>query len=108
MQTSTTMSWTTWHRHSTLSTTLAATLASSGESAVSHIFGPGLVDMTRLAMSAPDLWVSILETNKPSVLEGLKLFQSELHQAVSALESGDIMQLFTKAANFSRKIREKV
>lgn len=95
------------HLPQLLSTTLAATLAHSGEDSVARIFGPGLIDMTRLALSAPDLWASILETNRHSVLEGLRLFQKELCQAVTSLESGDIAPLFVNAANFSRKIREK-
>jgi len=32
------------------------------------VVGPGLLDMTRLAMSAPDLWLSILSTNQVEVL----------------------------------------
>jgi prephenate dehydrogenase len=95
------------HLPQLLSTTLAATLAHSGEDSVGRIFGPGLIDMTRLALSTPALWASILETNRPAVLEGLRLFQKELCQAVSSLESGDITQLFVNAADFSRKIREK-
>jgi len=95
------------HLPQLLSTTLAATLAHSGEDSVARIFGPGLIDMTRLALSVPDLWTSILESNRPFVLDGLRLFQKELCQAVSALESGDITPLFVNAANFSRKIREK-
>ena len=40
--------------------------------------GPGLLDMTRLAMSAPDLWTSILSTNQIDVLKALDEFQERL------------------------------
>ncbi|HEX4771084.1 MAG TPA: prephenate dehydrogenase/arogenate dehydrogenase family protein [Bryobacteraceae bacterium] len=94
------------HLPQLLSTTLAISLAHSGEDSVTRIFGPGLIDMTRLALSTPDLWTSILETNRPSVLEALRLFQNELSQVVTLFESGDITQLFATAADFSRKIRK--
>jgi prephenate dehydrogenase len=93
------------HLPQLLSTTLAATLADSDEEAVGRIFGPGLIDMTRLALSAPELWMSVLETNKFAVLEGLRLFQNKLEEATAALESGDITPLFSRAARFSAKIR---
>jgi prephenate dehydrogenase len=95
------------HLPQVLSTTLAATLANSGDDAVSQIFGAGLVDMTRLALSAPELWSSILESNRPAVLAALKLFQKELCYAISSVESGDINGLFIRAAVFAKELRHK-
>jgi prephenate dehydrogenase len=88
-----------------LSTTLAASLADAGDDAVTQVFGPGLIDMTRLALSAPEVWMSVLETNKLAVLEGLRIFQNELAATMVALESGDVNRLFTHAERFATKIR---
>jgi prephenate dehydrogenase len=88
-----------------LSTTLAASLDESGDDAVTQVFGPGLMDMTRLALSVPELWMSVLETNKLAVLEGLRIFQNNLAATITALESGDINPIFARAARFAAKIR---
>lgn len=94
------------HLPQLVSTILAATLSTSEQNAVERIHGPGLRDMTRLALSAPELWASILETNRTEVLQALKLFQNELTASIYAIESGDIGPLFRKGAQFSRLIRK--
>jgi prephenate dehydrogenase len=50
-----------------LSTALAGYLAKQTETAIDQVFGSGLLDMTRLALSPADLWFSIINTNRQNV-----------------------------------------
>src|ERR1700758_1096001 len=51
------------HLPQLLSTAISVTLAEQENLLVSEVFGPGLLDMTRLAMSSPEVWESVLDTN---------------------------------------------
>ena len=59
------------HLPQLLSTALAATLAQDGDTTLSQVFGTGLLDMTRLALSSHELWNSILSTNKTQVSDAI-------------------------------------
>lgn len=95
------------HLPQLISTALAKTIAEQGSSAFHNVVGPGLLDMTRLALSAPDLWTSILRTNSESVLSALDLFISKLNSLRSELTSDRMTGEFLQAAAFARQLRNK-
>jgi prephenate dehydrogenase len=94
------------HLPQLLSTALAATLAKQQTSAVSRIFGPGLMDMTRLAMSAPEVWMSVLGTNRDAVLEAIGTYMETLSTLRANLESGEINEIFGTASQFAHSLRK--
>ena len=95
------------HLPQLLSTALAAMLAEHPNARVTEIFGTGLLDMTRLAMSSPELWSSILETNKPAVLKAVTVYAKTLEHLREQLERGSVVELFEVGANWAKTIREQ-
>jgi prephenate dehydrogenase len=93
------------HLPQLVSTALAATLAERNSETLQKIFGPGLMDMTRLALSTPELWASIFSTNKRQVLAALDAFVFSLEQTREAIESEDLSYIFNTAAQFAASIR---
>ena len=67
---------------------LAHRLAGASDAAVA-LAGQGLRDTTRIASSAPELWVQILGANAGPVAEVLRELQAELGVAIEALENPD-------------------
>ena len=94
------------HLPQMLSTALAVTLARQHDKRVFQVFGPGLIDMTRLAMSAPDLWKSILSTNKPAVLAALTAYSEVLKNLQLALESDSLVELFEIGSGWAKELRQ--
>ena len=95
------------HLPQLLSTALSVTLAEQGNSRILEVFGPGLLDMTRLAMSSPDVWNSILATNRDEILHVLRDFTAELSKLSARLEAGHAMDdPFATAQNFSASLRK--
>ena len=94
------------HLPQMLSTALAVTLARQQDKRVFQVFGPGLIDMTRLAMSAPDLWKSILSTNKPAVLAALTAYSEVLKNLQLALESDRLVELFEIGSGWAKELRQ--
>jgi prephenate dehydrogenase len=93
------------HLPQLLSTALAATLAKQNSEHISKVFGPGLLDMTRLALSAPEVWMGVLATNKAAVREALGAFQMSLSELQLRLEQDSLLEFFNAAGRFSAKIR---
>lgn len=94
------------HLPQLLSTALSNALAEQQNTNFQQIFGPGLLDMTRLAMSTPEVWQSILETNQQPVLAALKAFDRSLSELQSAITSRELRLLFDSAAEFAQRLRE--
>lgn len=94
------------HLPQLLSTALAATLAKEPSNAVSRVFGPGLMDMTRLAMSAPEVWMSVLASNRDAVLNALGTYQDTLCTLRENLERGEINEVFGTASRFAHSLRK--
>lgn len=94
------------HLPQLLSTTLSNTLAEQGNENFRQIFGPGLLDMTRLAMSSPELWLSILKTNQPQVLTALEAFAGSLSKLQRAIKHNELRLFFDSAFEFAQAIRE--
>ena len=92
-----------WSSHlpQLLSTGLAAAIADTNPAAA-RVAGPGLMDMTRLAMSSFDLWSEILETNADEAGAALDACIAKL-QALRA----DLPGEFAKASEFSKQLRKK-
>jgi prephenate dehydrogenase len=93
------------HLPQLLSTALAATLASEQSHAVSTIFGPALIDMTRLALSPADVWMSVLETNSNAIKKALDAFEKTLMRLRDNLECGEVAHVFEEGRRFASKIR---
>ena len=93
------------HLPQLLSTALAVTLARQNERAFSEIYGPGLTDMTRLALSSGDLWTGILKTNKEVVKNALLALEQTLEELGKCLDADQLDSLFTLANKFAEKLR---
>ena len=88
------------HLPQVASTALAAVVGDQSPGSA-QIAGPGLMDMTRLAMSSFDLWGDILDTNSVAVGEALDAYIARL-QAIRADFSGQ----FAKGADFAKGLRK--
>ena len=90
------------------STALGATLAARN-SGTSPVHGPGLEDMTRLALSSFDIWEDILSSNRANVASALENYIGTLeaiHEAVVTSAASDIRQIFGQGGKFARSLRE--
>ncbi|MBV8897000.1 MAG: prephenate dehydrogenase/arogenate dehydrogenase family protein [Acidobacteriaceae bacterium] len=95
------------HLPQLLSTALSVTLANSGNPKLLQIFGPGLVDMTRLAISSPDVWNGILETNQDAILTALDAFKKALENLANRVEKGlSAEDLFALGRSFALMTRQ--
>jgi len=92
------------HLPQMLSTALSAAL--DGEPGVPGAAGPGLLDMTRLALSGWDIWRDILETNRDEIVRALGMFEDRIEALKTELEHGLPEDDFRRGAGFARKIRQ--
>jgi len=92
------------HLPQMLSTALAASL--DGVPGVAEAAGPGLVDMTRLALSGWDIWRDILETNRDEIAAAIGLYEERLLALKARLEQGLPEEEFLRGAEFARKLRQ--
>jgi prephenate dehydrogenase len=83
------------------STALAAVLQDQAPESA-RLAGPGLLDMTRLAMSSYELWSEILETNMPAVTAALDSYIAGLEALRKDFETE-----FANGGRFARLLREK-
>lgn len=86
------------------STALAAMLDDRTE-AVFGVFGPALVDSTRLALSSYDIWGDILDTNGDAIREALRSYIVKLEEFSRSLEPAHMRPEFERAARFAAQIR---
>jgi prephenate dehydrogenase len=94
------------HLPQVLSTALALALARERNDGLTKIFGPGLLDMTRLALSDGALWSGILDSNRGNVQAALDAFLVSLQQIRDAIGRQELTELFQSASNFSSKLRK--
>jgi prephenate dehydrogenase len=94
------------HLPQLLSSALALTLAEQDNRSLDQVFGQGLLDMTRLALSAPDVWGSILSTNSEAISDALDAFLSSLHELRNSIGRPELQGRFTVARGFAQKIRQ--
>jgi prephenate dehydrogenase len=88
------------------STALAAMIAESAPEAAA-VAGPGLVDLTRLALSSYDLWRDILAPNPDAVEEALNALIGKLEHLRDNLRSREMEQEFRTAAALAAALRRR-
>ncbi len=93
------------HLPQLVSTALAGALNAQTNPDFQDLFGPGLVDMTRLALSSPDLWSAILRENREPVLEALDSFVRQIAIVREAIVQESPDQVFQAAQNFALTLR---
>lgn len=91
------------HLPQMISTALASELA--GSDGVAEAAGPGLLDMTRLALSGWDIWQDILETNRDEIVRALGMFEERLRTVRTHLVHGLPEEDFRRGAEFARRLR---
>ncbi len=91
------------------STALAATVAENLQPPDRlAIAGPGLVDMTRLALSAYDLWRDILATNTEPIDHALGAYIQKLEHLRENLRTRQLQVEFERGAELSGRLRKLV
>lgn len=77
------------HLPQLLASVLVEVANASSEEALLGLAAGGFRDVTRIAASAPDLWVEILRANKQAVLGAVEGFQTELSGVAQMIEDDD-------------------
>ncbi len=93
------------HLPQLVSTGLAA-LLNAREEPQSRVFGPALVDSTRLALSSFDVWGDILATNRAPIQEALQAYIAVLQELCQSLDSPAMRDHFERGAHFASEIRD--
>lgn len=96
------------HLPQLLSTALSATLGEKDYPRLFEVFGPGLLEMTRLALSSPDVWRSVLETNRQPILNALGQLAATVDVLKNDLQAGQsIDTVFVSGQEFAAKLRRR-
>jgi prephenate dehydrogenase len=91
------------------STALAATVAQNLTAAEDlQVAGPGLIDSTRLALSAYELWRDILATNTEPIEQALTAYINELEQLRENLRTRGAQEEFVKGAKLAERLRKSL
>ncbi len=93
------------HLPQLLSTSLAVALSESLGAAARTGAGPGLLDMTRLAMSSFEIWDDILHTNRKEIDGALAVMQRTLEQIRARLGDDSMRDPFEIADIFAKSLR---
>ncbi len=94
------------HLPQLLSTALASTLEQMKDPApIAAVAGPGLLDMTRLALSSHDIWKDILATNGDEIAAALQLTEVRLSELRHSLETAETESAFASGRNFALRLR---
>ncbi len=93
------------HLPQMLSTALASMV--DGEEGAACAAGPGLADMTRLALSGWEIWQDILETNRDEIVRALEAFEERLCELRAELERGLPEDGFRRGAQFAQRLRQR-
>ncbi|MBL8216026.1 MAG: prephenate dehydrogenase/arogenate dehydrogenase family protein [Bryobacterales bacterium] len=89
------------------SSALSEMLGAGGEAPfLAEVAGPGLLDMTRLAMSSHEVWSDIMHTNKTVLLRALDEYIVGLQSVRDRVARGETESLFSDAAKFAKRIRK--
>lgn len=89
------------------STALALTLREQTDLPISDVGGSGLFDMTRLAQSSPELWLSILNTNRDEVVSAIDEYIRTLNQLRESLIDSNLPYMFELANTYAYFLRNK-
>lgn len=94
------------HLPQLLSTALASGLGRQAcSSDVAAAAGPGLIDSTRLAMSAWDIWRDILDTNQTAVVAAMDLFAERWKELRDTMANGVLEEDFREGRAFAEALR---
>lgn len=93
------------HLPQLVSVALARTLGQESDERLKEVVGPGLLSMTRVALSSPAIWESIIVTNKKEIVRALDMFVSSVTDLKAAVERGSSSEAFRSAAAFAASIR---
>jgi prephenate dehydrogenase len=89
-----------------LASTALAALLEGREEPKSGVFGPALVDSTRLALSSYDIWGDILATNPDAIRTALLAYIAKLEEFTQALAPQSMRNQFDRAARFAGQLRD--
>src|SRR5262249_502678 len=89
-----------------LASTALASMLESRPEANSGIFGPALVDSTRLSLSSFPMWSDILATNRVSIQDALTNYIATLEEFRRELEPEHMRPEFERGARFARQLRD--
>lgn len=70
------------------------------------VAGPGIIGLTRLALSPYNVWSDILRTNRQNIDDALGALLSKLSRLREKVGTGDLEEDFRRAAEVSRHLRE--
>ena len=89
------------------STALGALLAGRSEPR-SRVFGPALIDSTRLALSSFEIWGDIVATNRDQIRAALERYCDTIQMFAQALEQDPeaLRAYFRRAEEFASQLRE--
>jgi len=93
------------HLPQLVSSALAATLDGRPEPKTG-VYGPALVDSTRLALSSFDIWGDIFLTNRRHILVALEHYITKLEEFREALGGGAMRRHFDAAARLAGEVRD--
>jgi prephenate dehydrogenase len=89
------------------STALAATVADKlGASPREQAAGPGLEDMTRLALGSYEIWRDILATNSDHIDRALSSYIQKLEHLRENLRTRQLQEEFERAASLAARLRK--
>ncbi len=94
------------HLPQLVSTALAATLDQRPEPETG-VFGPALVDSTRLALSSFDIWGDIFATNRRQILVALECYIAKLQEFREYLDGDTMRRQFDAAAHLAAQVRDR-
>jgi len=83
----------------------ALALALRSSEANLDVFGPGLLDMTRLAMSPFSVWNDILETNSHEIQQALLSYIAVLQRFTEIAGTPEMQSQFEQGADLARQLR---
>jgi prephenate dehydrogenase len=90
------------------STALAACLAETPDAVEAlDLAGPGLTDMSRLALSSYDIWQDILSTNAENIEHALSVYIDKLTEVRDNLQTLSLGPVFTTASGVANRIRRQ-
>lgn len=102
------VAWTS-HLAQLAATALASTVghALAGEQEL-RVAGPGLLDMTRLALSSYQLWRDILATNSSRIDRALALYIKKLEHMRENLQSPELEKEFANGSELAARLRRPI
>ena len=93
------------HLPQMISTALAVALSETVGAAGKAGAGPGLLDMSRLAMSSYEIWEDIVETNRGEIDSALGMYMAVLEEVRRRLNQGGLKDPFEIGSIFSKSLR---